>query len=220
MRRNINLLLLLLILFSYCSKNSSDVKTYKTVVFDRLNIYASPKDYQEIGEVPFKARVKIVDNNEIKIGNKWNYIKIEYNNIIGYVLSEYLSERNDIPFVDKVKYYYSLNEFTYNKKRAIDSIKKAMIKHANIKEPLSDEYYIDDPQIYTFYGKDNEKDAKFILVIMISKIHRDFNYYTVFTINDEDEYNPMGRGFTQDSTRDISIHKDYINILREGGNYP
>ena len=215
MRKNIKLLSLLLILFCYCSKSNSDIETYKTVVLDRLNIYADTKDHQVIGYLRFKAKVKIVDNNEIKINNQ-DCVKIKCEDITGYVYSKYLSERNDIPFVDKVKYDYNLNEFEYNKKRTIDFTKKAMIEHGNMKEPLSNEYYIDDPQIYTFYGKEHNKNVKFIMVIMISKIHKDFNYYTVFTINDKNEYSPKEGGSTQDSTRDISI-KDYINTIKEEG---
>ena len=211
------LLIILLVLFCCCSKSSSDEKRYRTAVTG-LDIYADPKNRyvgQEIGTVPFKGRVEIVDNNEVKIDD-YSFIKIKYNDVVGYVYSARLSERKDIPFVDNIKYNYTLNEFEYNKNRAIDLAKESMLKYDEYKEPLSDEFYIDDPQIYTFYGKDcNEKDTKFIMVIMISQLHKNFNHYTVLRIDNENEYHRYSSGtnsFTpQDDKNGITV-KDFIEL--------
>ena len=214
------LLIILLILFCCCSKSGSDVKMYKTNVFDRLSIYIDPnKRYQgqEIGEIPFKAKVEIVDNNEVKDGD-WSFIKIKYKDIVGYVFSTYLSERSDIPFVDKVKYDYALNEFEHDGKSVVDFVKKNMVEYGKCEEPVSNEYYIDDPQIYTFYGKDcDRRDAKYIMVIMISKLHKEFNYHIVFTINSKNKYSCEASGMTSFTNEDGTENVEYyIETIRSG----
>ena len=215
------LLIILLVLFCCCSKSSSDEKRYRTAILE-LSIYANTKETyasQKIGIVPFKGRVEIIDNNEVKISEYRSFIKIKYKDTVGYVISSFLSERNDVPFVDKVKYNYSLNEFAYNRKRVIDFVKENMIKYGKVKEPLADEYYIDDPQIYSFLGKDCDREnANYILVIIISKIHKNFNYYNVFTIISKNEYYLEASGinsFTnEDGTEKV---KDYIDVFKNGG---
>ena len=217
------LIIIFLVLFCCCSKSSSDEKRYRTAVTG-LDIYADPKNRyvgQEIGTVPFKGRVEIVDNNEVKIDD-YSFIKIKYNDVVGYVYSARLSERSDMPFVDNVKYDYDCNEFAYDKERVIYLAKESMLKYDVSEESLTNKYYIDDPQIYSFYGKDYVgEDAKYILVIMISKLHKDFNRYTVFVIfNNKNEYhlNASGRSsFTnKDGTEKV---KDCIELLKSGDEF-
>ena len=219
------LLIILLVLFCCCSKSSSDTKIYRTAILN-LRVYANPEEIyfgQEIGEIPFMARVEIVDNNEIKRNDNDddNLIKIKYKDTIGYVYSTYLSERSNIPFVDKVKYDYSLNEFAYNRKEVIDFVKEDMIEYGRYEEPLSKRYYIDDPQVYTFYGKDCDgEDAKYIMVIMISKLHKDFNYHTAFIVDNKNEYRRETSGINNFTEKDgIENVKDYIEVLKSGGEF-
>ena len=213
------LLIILLVLFCCCSKRNSDEKIYRTAVSD-LRVYADPeKRYvgQGIGRIPFKARVEIVDNNEVK-GGDLSFIKIKYNDTIGYVNSSRLSERSDIPFVDNVKYDYTLNEFAYDREKVIDLARQAMTEYDSYTKPLTS-YYIEDPQIFSFYGKDcNENDTKYILVIIISKLCKNFNYHvTLFSINSKDEYRVWGCGSGGFTESDEGI-KDYIKLLRSGDN--
>ena len=219
------LIIIFLVLFCCCSKSDSEIKKYKTNVFNRLSIFADPNkryQWQEIGEIPFKERVEIVDTKEVKIDD-YSFIKIKYNDTIGYVYSTYLSERSDIPFVDKIKYDYNLTEFEYNRKIVIDFTKKAMIEYGlygSTEKLLSNKYYIDDPQIYSFYGKDcNGRDRNFILVIMISKLHKNFNHYIIFTKENENEYYPGAFG-SGSFTENVEGIKDYIEANRSGDSCP
>ena len=216
------LLIILLFLICCCSKSDSDVKIYRTAIMD-VRVYADPKSRrspgQEIGKIPFKEKVEIIDNNEIKIDD-YSFIKIKYKDIIGYVYSMDLSERNDIPFVDKVKYDYILNEFEYDRKKVIDFAKKYMIRTGHYEESLSNRYYIDDPQVYTFYGKDcNGKVKKYIMVIMLSKLHKELNHQTIFIIDDKNKYSWVESGeinlINKNSTEEL---KYYINERLKTGN--
>ncbi|MCL2025838.1 MAG: hypothetical protein FWG92_03430 [Leptospirales bacterium] len=224
MQKGIKLLLLLAVLFCCCSKSSSDVKTYRTVVCDVL-VFPEPNERnleQIIGIISFKEKVEIVDRNEVKTDD-YNVTKIKYKNITGYVWSKYLSEKSDIPFVDKVKYNYTLNEFEYDSEKAINLAKKAMVEYNKINEPLSNEYYSDDPQIYSFHGKNcNGEDENYILVIMISKLHKDFNHYITLYIDNKGGYGCYGsgtEGFQIDSMSSENI-KNYIEYARSGGICP
>ena len=143
-----------------------------------------------------------------------------YKTVICYVFSKYLSGKSDIPFVDKVKYDYNLNEFAYDREKAINWAKKDMIKYNKIREPLSDEYYIDDPQIYSFYGKNCEGgDEKYIVLIMLSKQHEKFNRYIVLTVDNENEYDWSGSGKVSYDRDSLTI-KDFIASIRGDGNCP
>jgi len=209
------LLIILLVLFCCCSKSGSDEKRYKTAV-SRVVIYNPEEIFkrQEIGKIPFKGRVEIVDNNEINDGY-WSFIKIKYKGTIGYVRSSHLSERNDIPFVDNVKCDYYLNEFAYSKERVIDLVKDAM---SRLKEPPSNGYYIDDPQIYTFHGKDCDgENTNYILVIAASKQFKSSGHYTIFTKERENEYHEYASGgiLDIDSTEEM---KNFIESLKDGVN--
>jgi hypothetical protein len=208
------LLPLLLIFFCYCSKSDSDVKIYKTVVAEGLQMFTDVDSYKSevILEIPYKSKVEIVDNKKYYIPDdkivSSEYRKIKYKGKTGFVLSTYLSDRDDIPFVDKVKYDYSRNEFPYDKDRAIEFVKKTMIELGKKKTPLSDYYYIEDPQIFSFYGKDCcDKKVKIMMVIMISKIHKIKNCYSVFYDYDEKGYSLMRYG-----SQDFSGDKDYLNV--------
>ena len=91
--------------------------------------------------------------------------------------------------VDNIKYNYTLNEFEYNKNELIDLVKNYMTEYGRFEEPISTRYYINDPQIYTVFGKDcDRKDTKFIMIISISKRRTNFNYLTLLTINNKNEY--------------------------------
>jgi len=220
------LLIILLVLSCCCSKSILDEKRYRTAVCE-LDIYTNPKETyvgQEIGTIPFKERVEIVDNNEVKVNDYQSFIKIKYKDTVGYVLSSLLSERSDIPFVDNVKYNYTLNEFEYNRKMVIDLTKKNMIEYDKIEVPLTNEYYIEDPQIYSFYGDDcYGRDTKFILVIMISKLRKDFYHFTIININNKNEYYWFGSGTQyckQDNCSNSENIKDFIGGIKGGGFCP
>jgi hypothetical protein len=215
-------LIILLLLLCCCSKSDSDVKIYRTAIMD-VRVYADPKSRrspgQEIGKIPFKEKVEIIDNNEIKIDD-YSFIKIKYNDVVGYVYSARLSERSDMPFVDNVKYHYTLNEFEYDRERVIYLAKESMLKYDESEESLTNKYYIDDPQIYSFYGKDcNGIVKKYIMVIMLSKLHKDLNHQTIFTIDDKNKYSWVESGeinlINKDSTEEL---KYYINERLKTGN--
>ena len=188
-----------------------------------IKIYADPyKTYlgQEIGNIPFKEKVEIIGSKKVKV-NDDSFTKIKYKDTVGYVNSTYLSERTDIPFVDRDQYDYSLNEFEYDKRRVIDSAQRTVIKDSNsIKDKLSlSKIFFDDPYIYSFYGKNcNGEDERFIFVIMISKLHKDLNHYIFFTTINEREYGwyAYERGLFKD---DETI-KEYIEVYRKGGECP
>ena len=119
---------------------------------------------------------------------------------------------------DKVEYDYDLSEFAYNRERVIYFAKKTMLKWGEMKKPLSNEYYINDPQIYSFYGKDcNGENRNYIMVIMLSKVHKNFNRGIILTVNSKNEYSEYGT--IAYMTQDINI-KDYINLFRLGGSCP
>jgi len=219
MRHIKRLLIILLVLFCCCSKSISDEKRYRTATaVYGLDIYTNPeKTYvgQEIGTIPFKGRVEIVDNNEIKVDDR-SFIKIKYKDIIGYVRSSFLSERSDIPFVDNVKYDYTLNEFEYNREMVIDLTKKAMIEYGEYRAVPLSSYYIDDPQIFSFYGKDcSGRDTDYILVIVVSKLYKASNCNLTYIKKSENEYTIIGYGSGFDADEDELKH--YIKLIREEG---
>ena len=212
-------LLLILICFCYCSKSDSEVKIYKTVVAEELQMFTDVDSYKHkvILEIPFKSKVEVVNNKKYYIPNEtasWEYSKIKYKDKIGFVLSTYLSERDDIPFVDKIKYDYSCNEFVFDKKRAIEFAEKTMIELGEKKIPLSNYYYIEDPQIFSFYGKDCcDDNVKIIMVVMVSKIHKIKNCYSVFYVKNENEFT-LTRFGDSDFEREYNI-KNFIEDRRQ-----
>jgi hypothetical protein len=182
-----------------------------------------------IMRIPLKVKVEVLDEKKYYLPSNKNkddnlrLSKIKYKDTIGYVFSGNLSERSDIPFVDNVKFNYKLNEFKYNREKAINWAKKQMIEIEKIKEPLSDEYYIDDPMIYSFVGEscDGKYIEKYILVIMISKLHRYFNLYVIINVDNKNEYSYGGGGrhsFTKDDSSEEV--KGFIKGIKGGSFCP
>ena len=188
----INIMLCSIIILSACSKITSNKEIYKTVVgFPDLEIYSAvPFKGDQIGVIPFKEKVEIIEN---KITD--GYIKVKYKKTIGYVLSEYLSDRDDVPFVDDIKYDYELNEFDCDR----DSIIKAAISTMHkdgyfYAEPQY--FYTENPQIFTLYGKNcNGFEVKRIAVIMVSKLHPNFNSTICFELEDNKLSSAFGGTF-------------------------
>ena len=165
---------LLLILFG-CSKSETE-KLYKTTTsLLGVQMFSNTESLKEILKIPFKSKVEVVDKKKYYYKNDKSseYSKIKYKGKIGYVLSSYLSDRDDVPFVDDVKYDYKLNEFDYDR----DIIIKHTIKHLH--KYWKDEikyYYTENLQIFTFYGKDCDNlPVKRVVVIMVSKLTPNYN---------------------------------------------
>ena len=180
---------LLLILFS-CSKKEAEVKLYKTTVgLNGLQMFSHVDSYEFeiILEIPYKSKVEIVDKKKYYIPDdkivSSEYSKVKYKETIGYVLSLYLSDRDDVPFVDDVKYDYKLNEFDYDR----DIIVKTTINrmHKYWKDEFQ-YYYTENPQIFTFYGKDCDNLAvKSVVVIMVSKLSPNYNRGICYNLVDD-----------------------------------
>ena len=178
------MLCFLLILFG-CSKDETRVKSYKTTVcLTGLQMYMDLELYEEILKIPFKSKVEVVDNKKYYFKNSNSiHSKIKYKEKIGYVLSEYLSDRDDVPFVDDVKYDYKLNEFDYDR----DIIVKTTINrmHKYWKDEFQ-YYYTENPQIFTFYGKDCDNLAvKSVVIIMVSKLTPNYNRGICYNLVDD-----------------------------------
>ena len=171
----IKIVVSLLLLIPCCSKNEAETKIYRTTIGEPiLSMYADPKNptiKTFIMNIPFKSKVEVVDNKSID-----EYIKVKYEDTVGYVYKGYLSEKDDIPFIKNVKYDLSIHEFDYDRKSVIETLKKFMLNFdffyngvpTYYKIPY---YYIDDPQMFSLYGKDsNCMEMKIVAVIMNSKI--------------------------------------------------
>ena len=186
----IKIILSLLLLIPCCSNDSG--KIYRTTTGEPiLNMYADPKDPTSgtfIMNIPFKSKVEVIDNKSID-----KYVKIKYKDTIGYVYEGYLSAKDDIPFIEDVKYNLSIHEFDYDKKSIIETLKKYMLNSKIFYDgifPYSykiPHYYIDDPQMFSLYGKDYDgTDIKIVAVIMNSKIVRYDSRIISFMVEDNE----------------------------------
>ena len=167
--KRITMLLFILIVGGMVSCSNSSEKIYRTTIgLPNIKIHADPQNPTSrsfIMDIPFKSKVEIIDNKSIN-----NRVKIKYKDTIGYVSKYYLSEKDDIPFVDDIKYNLSIHEFDYDKMSAIKAMKEYMLndKFYQDKKPY---YYIDNPQMLSLYGKNcDNTDIKIIVLIMNSKI--------------------------------------------------
>ena len=180
-------LYLLLILFG-CLKKETEVKLYKTTIHPYgLQMFTDVDSYRHevILEIPFKSKVEMVDKKKYYIpDNKIvssEYNKVKYKETIGYVLSEYLSDRDDLPFVDNIKYNYKLNEFEYNRNSVIKAVIDCTHDSRFFQKDESQYYYIESPQIFTLYAKDcDDSKYKMIAAVLISKLTPSFNEIICF----------------------------------------
>ena len=139
--KRITMLLFILIMGAIlsCSKNEAETKIYRTAIGEpTLRMYPEPENASHsrtIMEIPFKSKVEVIDNKSVD-----RRVKIKYKDTIGYVHENYLSEKDDVPFIDGIKYDYSVHEFDYDKISAIKALKKYMINDEYYKNRIS--YYI------------------------------------------------------------------------------
>ena len=190
---------LLLILFG-CSK----IVVNKTVVAD-LEMYSEPPfKGEQIGTIPFKEKVEIIEN---KIVN--GYIKVKYKETIGYILSQYLSDRDDVPFVDDIKLNHTLNEFEYDRDVVVKAAINAIYNDKFFKDEIQN-YYTENPQIFAVYGKDcDDLEVKKVAVSMVSKLHPNFNQVICFRLKG----NKLGSAFGGN----FSTEEELIEFLRDPG---
>ena len=169
--KRITMLLFILIIGGVvlCSNNSGKKIHRTTVALTGLPMHLDNSIenlVNPIMHIPFKSKVEIIDNKSIE-----GYVKIKYKDTVGYVHKGYLSERDDVPFIDDIKYNLPIHEFDYDKMTAIKALKQYMLTDKFYKNE-SFYYYTDDPQIFSLYGKDCDGVAiKVIAIIMNSKIN-------------------------------------------------
>ena len=161
--------------------SSPDKTIYKTVIVSDLEIYSSnPMKgvIDKIGTIPFKEKIEIIENEAAD-----KYSKVKYKKTVGYVLSSYLSDKDDVPFVDDVKYDYKLNEFDYDREVILKTVINHMYKYYKDEVQY---YYMENPQIFTFYAKDcDDLEVKRVIAIMVSKITPIFNKALTYDIEDD-----------------------------------
>ena len=173
---------LCLLLLVPCCKNNSDKKIYRTTTHDKLGLqmfHDNPikNDVDLLMHIPFKSKVEIIDNKSTD-----GYVKIKYKDIIGYVYKKYLSEKDDMPFIDDRKYDLPADEFDYDKMSAIRALKKFMLNIKYYKNEIS-YYYTDDPQMFSLYGKDcDNMEIKVVTIILNSKINSGYSRMICFRV--------------------------------------
>jgi len=209
----INVILCILFILFGCSKNEAEVKLYKTTVpLNGLQMFSDVDSYKfkVILKIPYKSKVELVDKKKYYIPHdiivSEEYSKVKYKETIGYVLSTYLSDRDDVPFVDDIKYDYRLNEFDYDRDSIIKAAIDVMHKDGFFKAEIQ-YYYTENPQIFTLYGRDcDNSKVKIVAVIMVSKLHPNFNRAICFEIKG----NKLGPAFGGD----ISTIEELIKFVR------
>jgi len=206
----IKIVLCLLLLVPCCSKDSK--KIYRTAIgLPNLEIYPDPNNpvySSAIMDIPFKSKVEIIDNKVIN-----RHVKIKYKDTIGYVSKGYLSEKDDIPFIDDIKYNLSIHEFDYDKKSVIETLKKHMLNDNIYKKRIS-YYYTDDPQTFSTYGYDcDAMEIKIVSVIINSKIDTSYTRMISFKIKNNKiiHYSDL----SVDSEREIKESLEYIRYPGE-----
>ena len=168
-------IILCLLLLIPCCSNGSKEKIHRTTIGEPiLDMHADPKNPTSdsfIMHIPFKSKVEVINNKSIN-----RRLKIKYKDTVGYVHERLLSEKDDIPFIEDIKYNLSVHEFDYDRKSVIKALKKYMLESefnyngvpSSYKLPY---YYTDDPQMFSLYSKDSDCiETKVIAVIMNSKV--------------------------------------------------
>ena len=223
----IKIVLSLLLLITCCSKdseqkisNNSEEKIYRTAIGEpTLSMYADPENpasHTFIMNIPFKSKVEVIDNKNIN-----RRVKIKYKDTIGYVYKDCLSEKDDLPFIENVKYNLSVHEFDYDKKSVIEALKKDMLNskfgtgfyseiysYSSYKFPY---YYIDNPQMFSLYGKNCDgKKIKIVAVVMNSKIIT-FSSRLICFIVENNELGPYA-DFQIEVEDEIVIERDFETL--------
>ena len=174
-------IILCLLLLVPCCSNNSEKKIYKTTTsLLGLQMFSDnpiKNTVNPIMYIPFKSKVEVIDNKSID-----EYVKIKYKDTIGYVYEGYLSEKDDIPFINDIKYNLSIHEFDYDKMSLMKTLKKFMLNDEFYKDEIS-YYYTDDPQIFSLYGKDCDNiDIKIVGVIINSRIDSSYSRMICFRV--------------------------------------
>ena len=184
----IEIILCLLLLVPCCINNSKEKMYRTTTAIEGLQMFTDVDSYQNevILEIPFKSKVELVDEKKYYIPDdkivSSEYSKVKYGVAIGYVVSDYLSEKNDIPFINDIKYDLPTNEFDCDKMNAIKALKKLMLNREYYKDKIF-YYYIDDPQMFSLYGKDcDDIEIKIVAVMLNSKINSSYNRMICFKV--------------------------------------
>jgi len=214
----LNLLKLLnmfiIILFLSCSEHNIDNKKFMTTTLTwGVEVYPTPRRISPIlTTIPFKSKIEIIDNKTIN-SDGYEVIKIKYNDYIGYVSKDNLSEKNEIPFIDNIKYNYRRNEFVFNKSNIIEYSKEALLHHVQKSSSNLDYYYFEDPQIFSFYGKNCKNEiVKRILIILRSKLNKKDDVNIFLNIYEENTFDVIQihfRNYKNESELEKSIdHSD------------
>lgn len=218
MRHRLSVLFVLF--FISCSKsdtNNSDIvinQYMTTTCIDYLQMFSSVESSSEIiMKIPFKSKVEIIDKRIITRNiseHIYKYIKIRYKNQIGYVYLDYLSDKDDIPFIDNVKYNYEQREFDFNEdavyRFAIDTLRyNKDCKHI----PVS-YYYTENPQMFSYYTKDcDNRNIKKVLVMINSKVNKYLNRQIIIIIdNNKLKFSGCGMGDRDNIEKLIEELKD------------
>ena len=206
-------IILCLLLLVPCCSNNSEKKIYKTAIGEpTLLIYPDPKNpvySSAIMNIPFKSKVEVIDNKVIN-----RHVKIKYKDTIGYVYKEYLSEKDDIPFIDDIKYNLSIHEFDYDKKSVIKNFKNFIVNSESYKDRLF-YYYTDDPQIFSLYGKNcDDMEVKIVAVIMNSKITTSKSHMICFELDANELVSSVS--FLSVEVEDKIVIKEKLESLKIG----
>lgn len=216
----INIILCLLLILFSCSKNETEVKLCKTAVdLEGLQLLMDLESHKEISKIPFKSKVDVVDKKKYYFMNdkSLEYSKVKYKEKIGYVRSVFLSDKDDEPFVDDVKYDLHIAEFDYDRNSAIKTFKKFMHNdgYYNFKNMIS-YYYIDDPQIFSLYGTDcGSREVKLIAILLNSKVASYYNHIIYFEIKNNKFVFYRNSPVRVEDKEDIEINIDIVRNPHE-----
>ena len=217
------LLIILLVLFCCCCSSNSEKKIYRTTTaISGLQMFTDVDSYQNevILKIPFKSKVELVDEKKYYIPHdkivSSEYSKVKYGVAIGYVNSGSLSEKDDIPFIDDIKYNLPVDEFDYDKMSALKAFKKYIHSYEYYKDK-NFFYHTNDPQIFSLYGKDcDDMEIQIVAIILNSKV--DSGYSRMIGFKVENSKFIFYYDFTMEESK-IGI-KRILNHIRSGGECP
>ena len=182
-------IILCVLLLATCCSNNSEKKVYRTAIHPSgLQLFTDVISYQDkiILEIPFKSKVELVDNKKYYIPDdkivSSEYSKVNYKGTIGFVMSNGLSERDDVPFIDNIKYDLNKDEFDYDKINVAKAF-KAFLLNPELYKDIIFYYYTDNFQMFSLYGKDCDGvEIKIIAIILNSKIAPYFSRMICFEV--------------------------------------
>jgi len=183
---------LCLLLLIPCCSNNPEQKIYKTTTaLEGLQMFTDVDSYQHdvILEIPFKSKVEIVDKKKYYIPDDQivssTYSKVKYKETIGYVHEDGLSEKDDIPFINDRKYNLPIDEFDYDRMSVIKALKRYMLNTNYYKDKIS-YYYIDNPQMFSLYGKNcDDTEIKVVAIMLNSKVDSGYSRMICFKVDNK-----------------------------------